>query len=173
MVQYTNILIASAVAAAVPAIAAPFAYLESRDLAKLEAREPVLKATVDLIATGASRRVITGPLRGRIKDAAMQKPIHSGPGLAQEATNKAMDKIKSKNSASEHSKQSALDAQRAIIAAAKEASKPITLPKGAQHPPSKILTELAKHNANQRRSFEYLDIRELEDLLERDYLYLD
>jgi hypothetical protein len=32
MVQYTNILIASAVAASVPALAAPFAYIESREI---------------------------------------------------------------------------------------------------------------------------------------------
>ena len=32
MVQYANILIASAVVAAAPALSAPFAYLESREI---------------------------------------------------------------------------------------------------------------------------------------------
>ena len=32
MVQYTNILVASAIAATVPALAAPFGYVETREI---------------------------------------------------------------------------------------------------------------------------------------------
>jgi len=97
MVQYTNLLVASAVAAAIPAMAAPFGgrhTVESRELNNVEAREPMFKAMVDLAAHGPARRVITAPLRKTAQDAFDQRPIHSGPGPAQQAMNRILQEQK-------------------------------------------------------------------------------
>jgi len=95
MVQYTNLLVASAVAAVIPAMAAPFGgfsrpAVESRELNNVEAREPMFKAMIDVAAHGPARRVITAPLRKTAQDALDQHPTHYGPGPAQQAMNRIL-----------------------------------------------------------------------------------
>jgi len=95
MVQYTNLLVASAVAAVIPAMAAPFGgfsrpAVESRELNNVEAREPMFKAMIDVAAHGPARRVITAPLRKTAQDALDQHPTHYEPGPAQQAMNRIL-----------------------------------------------------------------------------------
>jgi len=97
MVQYTNLLVASAVAAVIPAMAAPFGgrhVVESRELNNVEAREPMFKAMIDAAAHGPARRVITAPLRKTAQDALDQHPNHYGPGPAQLAMSRILQEQK-------------------------------------------------------------------------------
>jgi len=146
MVQYTNILIASAVAAAVPALSAPFAYLEAREIVDIDAREPMFKAATELLKTGASRRVITGPLQEKVKDAYNANPVHGGPGHF--TTNHGDG-----GHSSGHGRDPNLDAGAASL------KEPLHFAHGASSSGSgsRILDEVSRHHP---RSMEYLDARE-------------
>jgi hypothetical protein len=147
MVQYTNLLIASAIAAAVPALSAPFAYLESREIVNIDAREPMFKAAGELLKTGASRKVITDPLKQKVKDAANAQPVHGGPGPFTANHNDG-------GQASGHTRDPNLDAGAAAL------KEPVHFARPPSPPPSKILSEVQRHNTYHPRSIEYLDARE-------------
>jgi len=92
--------------------AAHAASRNKRGLEDLDTREPVFKAIYDIATTGASRRVVTDPLKKTAHDAIQQHPTHSGPGPAQQAMNRIQQEQKAKEHA--HS----FDAQRAAAHAA-------------------------------------------------------
>jgi uncharacterized membrane protein len=85
--------------------------LENEDL---EAREPVFGAIYDIATTGASRRVVTAPLRQTAMDAINRNPIHSGPGPAQAA----MSKILADQRAASQAQSQSFDNRRAAAHAA-------------------------------------------------------
>jgi hypothetical protein len=142
MVQYTNILVISAVAAAVPALAAPLAYMESREIENVNAREPILSALKKIATDGPARKtIITNPIKDKVEKAikGQPKPAPSGPTPAQ----LAMAQVKKDQAAKER-------------AAKEKALKAKALKK-------RDLEELLE-----RDSFLYTESREIEDIDARE-----
>ena len=102
----------------------------------------MFKAATELLKTGASRRVITGPLQEKVKDAYNADPIRSGPGPFGHKNDEGQSSSSGHASGVHHSP--GTDALR----------EGIHFSHVPPPPPSKILAEVAKHNANHPRSLQ-------------------